>query len=280
MANGSPFYVGSNAASATLALIDNTHSFNNGLQLAATADSTGTVFFAGTQLQATNGDTVVGLRGVGQLTISNGLASFGDMILGATNGATGNYSLLAGTNSIAQYLSVGSRIAATGMVRVTGGLLNVTGTNNFTYIGDAGVGQMLISNGAVALNNTLYVGSSGKAQGTLTMQAGSLVSTNGGAVIGLIGAGRMSMSGGSVTLDVLFDRSGDHRLDCGNRHGGGHRWLLDGDQRPDVRWQLWCRAVDDFQYHHAGGGCDHLLQAWLAGHADVDERDVNDEQPV
>jgi len=203
VANGSTFSVGSNAVAAGLVLINDTHSFNNGLQLAVTADSTGTVFFAGTQLQATNGDTVVGLRGFGQLTISNGLVLSRQMIVGATNGATGNYSLIAGTNSVSQSFSAGYGITATGMVRVTGGLLNVTGTNDFTYVGNAGVGQMLISNGAVALANTLYAGSSGKALGTLTMQAGSLVSTNGGAVIGLAGLGQMSVSGGSVTLNVL-----------------------------------------------------------------------------
>lgn len=203
VANGSTFTVGSNAVAATLALIGDAHSFNNGLQLAVTADSTGTVFFAGTQLQATNGDTVVGLRGVGQLTISNGLVLSRNMTVGATNGAIGQYSLIAGTNSISQSLDIGSQIAATGMVRVTGGFLNVPDTNSFSYVGDAGVGQMLISNGAAAFGNILTVGGSSKAQGTLTMQAGSLVSTNGGAVIGFIGLGQMSVSGGSVTLNVL-----------------------------------------------------------------------------
>ena len=151
VANGSTFYIGSNAVAASLVLIDNTHSFNNGLDIAVTANSTGSVFFGGTQLLVTNNMIRVGVLGSGQMTVSNGAVTAGNLngpvpvLVGALGGSQGTLTIQSGTFNSAGPLRIGDAAAATGNVWMTGGQLVMTNAN--TFIGSDGVRQLTMSNG-------------------------------------------------------------------------------------------------------------------------------------
>jgi T5SS/PEP-CTERM-associated repeat protein len=225
VANGSTFYVGSNAVAASLVLIDNTHSFNNGLDIAVTANSTGSVFFGGTQLLLTNNMLRVGVLGSGQMTVSNGTVSVGasagpmPVLVGALGGSQGTLTIQSGTLNSAGPLRIGDAAAATGTVWVTGGQM-VT-TNTFSFVGNAGTGQLMMSNGmylsagivvgysagsqgtmAIAGGTnilsgafpTLTAGDQAGATGTVLMTGGSLVVTNGSTTIGNFGVGQLTIS--------------------------------------------------------------------------------------
>jgi len=232
VSNGGDFWVGSNAVPASLNLDNNSHVFGNGLIIAATANSAGSVSFYGTSLLVTNGSTLLGLSGVGQMSVSNGTFTARDMTIGVTNGSQGTFlNLNTGTTVINNTFTVGAQPGATGTVLVTGGQLSILATTLVfgVQIGSAGVGSMIISNGLVTsgttvttvgytnggqgflsvaggtlLVNGLTMGFFGGATGTTFIAGGELDATNGPINMGLQGAtGSMTITGGLVrTLGV------------------------------------------------------------------------------
>src|SRR5207253_11166108 len=90
------------------------------------------------------------------------------------------------------------------------GLVSVTGeqlmaTNNITYVGTSGFGQMSISGGSTTL---AFVSVGNNANGLLSVSGGQLTvnprTTNDWAQIGNVGAGQFNLSGGSVVLFSEF----------------------------------------------------------------------------
>jgi T5SS/PEP-CTERM-associated repeat protein len=225
VSNGSTFYVGSNAVAASLVLIDSTHSFDNGLDIAVTSNSIASVFFGGTQLFATNNMIRVGVLGSGQMTVSNGTVTAGTLngpvpvLVGALGGSQGTLTVVGGTLNSAGPLRIGDAAAATGTVWLTGGQLTTTNAN--TFIGSSGIGQLTMSNG-LYLSEGLLVGYATGSQGTMVMAGGtnilsgafpnltagnmaaatgtvlitggSMVVTNGSTIIGNFGVGQLTIS--------------------------------------------------------------------------------------
>ncbi len=144
-------------------------------------------------LSANGGNIVVGDAGVGTLTVANGGKVSGnvDVILGSQEGAYGNISV-SGTNS------------------------TVNTTNNSIVVGDAGTGELNVSNNGAVHASALYAGNSESGQGNINVtnsgyiQASSLYIGSGGNAAAVItdagstlniSAGNVGYSGnGSVTV--------------------------------------------------------------------------------
>ena len=200
----------------TLTVAGGTNVLSNVFVVGNGTGSKGAVWVTGGLLVATNNLIEIGNFGVGQMTISNGTVPALSVIVGRTAGSQGTLTVAGGTNTISSTLTVGSSAKATGTVWVTGGQLVVT--NNNTVIGNAGVGQMTVSNVTV-LSGAVTVGNVGGSKGTLTVAGGTntisssfttglsanatgavwvtggqLVVTNNSTTIGFSGVGQMTVS--------------------------------------------------------------------------------------
>jgi hypothetical protein len=151
-----------------------TNTLSGFLDLGNYGGSTGTVLVTDGLLVVTNG-IHVGDGGVGQMTVSNGTVQGQQIYVGHLGGSQGTLTMAGGTNTLSSFLEVGGYPSGTGTVWVTGGQLVVT--NDVTYVGNSGVGQLTISNGTV-LANIVHVGNAAGSQGTLTIAGGSLLVTD------------------------------------------------------------------------------------------------------
>src|SRR6266404_5258200 len=157
----------------------------------------GNVFLNQGQIIATNVFTVIGNRGFGSLTVSNGSFLAGNMTVGELgNHATGTLTFAGGTNRVTSILALGAS-TSTGIVWLTGGLLLTT--NITTIVGEDTAGQMTVSN-ATWLARTVNIGSDVGSRGTLTIAAGTtIVSSN--LTIGLLNCGStgtVNITGGTL----------------------------------------------------------------------------------
>jgi T5SS/PEP-CTERM-associated repeat protein len=128
------------------------------------------------------------------------------------------------TNSLPS-IDLGNSSSATSTVTVTGGLL--TATNSTSYVGNGGIGQMIVSNGTVVagcmdvgygpgsqgtlmlaggtnLFSCLDVGVLGNATGTVWITGGQLAVTNSYTVVGDIGVGQMTLSNGTWLSQTIY----------------------------------------------------------------------------
>jgi T5SS/PEP-CTERM-associated repeat protein len=157
--------------SGSLTILDGSFVQSSGtLTLGMSVGSTGTILLTGGQLIATNNSIYIGMNGMGQVTVSNGLFLSQILNVGNNPGASGTLTITGGTNlwTLASY--VGFNVRSTGTVWLTGGQL--IATNNDTYIGYSGVGQMTVSNG-LSQGATLTVGYNIGSVGTLTIAGGT-----------------------------------------------------------------------------------------------------------
>ena len=129
---------------------------------------------------ATN-DTLVGLNGVGQMTISNGTFFTRNLYVGTNTGSRGTFAVAGGTNTVTSGLHIDGTAGATGTVWMTGGQLTVT--NGPTQVGFSGVGQMTVTDGTW-LANSVGVGVNAGAQGMLTMAGGTNLLRGGALTVG------------------------------------------------------------------------------------------------
>ncbi len=194
---------------------------------------TGAVWVTGGQLTVTNSETDVGLRRVGQMTVSNGIWQARNVNVGLTNGSQGTLTVAGGTNTVSSTLHIGESANATGVVWLTGGRL--LGTNSTTTVGNSGVGQMTVSNctwqagdvqvgansgsqgtltvagGTNTLAFSLRIGQNGNATGAVWLTGGQLTVTNDDTIVGEQGVGQMTVSNGTWrTLDAsvsIYDGS-------------------------------------------------------------------------
>jgi len=187
----------------SLTVAGGTNQILGGLGIGQALTSTGYVLVTGGQLIVTNGAvTFVGNGGVGQMTVSNGLALLGWTIIGDSDGSRGSLTVAGGTNQLLGKLEVGYYANSTGSVLVTGGQFIVT--NDLTFVGRDGVGQMTVSNGVARLDDT-YLGRYAGSVGNLTVAGGQTYITNaaGSAVLDVL-RGTLTMTGGTLTVDQLL----------------------------------------------------------------------------
>ncbi len=211
--------VGTNTGSqGTFTVAGGANTLNSFLRLGDRPAATGVVWVTDGQLAVTNSPTVVGVFGIGQLTLSNGVLLTEVSCIGSNGGSQGTLTIAGGTNFVNGGLQAGLFVAATGSVWVTGGAL--LATNSGATIGVNGVGQLTISNGVWRTLNvvaglgsaasgtltfaggttemaSLFLGSnSALATGTVWVTGGELLNQN-GAFIGLNGVGRVTVSNGN-----------------------------------------------------------------------------------
>ncbi|HUJ72074.1 MAG TPA: glycosyl hydrolase family 28 protein [Verrucomicrobiae bacterium] len=131
----------------------------NGAQHAVALTKIGTGTFAITGANSYTGPTTVSN---GTLVVSNPVGQ-------------GTLTVAGGTNTVSSNLSVGNAAGTTGMVWVTGGVLD-DGLQTIS-LGVSGVGQMTVSNGTV-LAGVVDCGFNSGSRGTLTMAGGALKSSS------------------------------------------------------------------------------------------------------
>ncbi len=151
------------------------------------------------QLVTTNNAAAIGQSGVGLVTVSNGAWLAQTVNLGPNSGSRGVLNVFGGTNTFAN-LSVGyGSSTATGSVLLASGALIVT--NGTTWVGDAGAGEMTVSNGTF-VTKYLTVGNAATGRGVLTLAGGSNVVTHTGTSFILGGTagstGTVLMTGGQL----------------------------------------------------------------------------------
>ena len=185
------------------------------------ANTTGTVWLLDGQLISTSSVTSIGYNGVGSMAVSNGIWQSSSVTIADQTGARGTLTWAGGTNALnAAVLNVGFNASATGAVWMTGG--SAVLSNTVVTIGNAGVGQMTVSNADLRILGSLTtVGNAGGSVGTLTFAGGTnvmtspllvgngvgasgavwmtdsrLVATNSSTTIGNSGVGQMTVSNG------------------------------------------------------------------------------------
>lgn len=208
-------------AQGTLTVAGGTHTVAGGLALGDGSFAAGAVWVTGGQLVVTNNSTtlLVGVAGVGQLTLSNGTIVSRNADVGVLPGGWGTFTTAGGSNTVLSSLTIGDNATTTGAVWVTGGRLAVTNSIN---VGRFGIGQMTISNGTAYSANVL-VAAEAASQGTFTA-AGGATSINSTLLVGTLdcsATGRVIIAGGSLFTTnaahtaVLEVRSGSVQLNSG-----------------------------------------------------------------
>lgn len=177
--------------SALLGSLTNNHVNIDG---ALTLDS-GSITFEG-------GNTVtarVGRVTSGTLTINAGTVSFGTVTVGGLTNSSGLVNMTGGAFNILSLLSIGRNLGTTGTVSVLGGQLTVLGED--TRVGDAGAGQLTVSNATAWLTN-LYVGRDALSAGILTLQnGGSILLSNDLSIARFSGStGTVFVTGGQLAV--------------------------------------------------------------------------------
>jgi autotransporter-associated beta strand protein len=188
----------------------------------------------------------IGCAGTGSFTQAGGTNSCEEMIIAWNSGSHGNYSLTAGSLSVAQ-TSSGIWVGYAG----TGNFTQSGGTNACGYLaiggdwspgvgtyslsgsgvlsalseilGYCGTGTFTQSGGTNAVGNSLCLGNFGYgsySSGTYSLSGSGLLSVSGtGECIGNLGAGTFTQTGGTNTTSALC-------LACSN--GGSGRYILNG----------------------------------------------------
>ena len=155
-------------------------------------NTTGTVTANGNLAVAGGGSTV------GTLNIEAGTVNATGEFWVGNGGGQGTLNL-AGTASINSnsWVCVG-RGGGNGTVTMTGGTWTKTGGGNF-IVGDNSVGHMTQNAGALTVNNEVWVGQAGSANGTYTFNGGTIANNSWVAIGRDGGTGQFTMTGGTWT---------------------------------------------------------------------------------
>lgn len=237
-----------NAGAGSLLAAGGTNRITGDMFLGYETNSMGALTLAGGRLLCSNGYSIVGVYGAGQIVVSNGLLQVGQtnsaqagIFLGAAPGGYGALSVMSGQCIAPQHLSLGEAAGTTGLVLVTGGAL-ITTNDFLTCIGGNGVGQMIVAGGKVlgsfcllgARSNSfgnltvtggtnqyasLFIGQGRYASGAVWVDGGQLQVTNQAVVVGNCGSGQLVVSNGT-----FLGRS----VCVGNRVGGTGALLVAG----------------------------------------------------
>ena len=173
----------------------------------------------------------VGRTNAAEFRINGGIAEVGTLQVGEAGlpnaRSHGTIRQAGGELRVLGELSIGNSVNCTGVVHLTGGILNVpVGNTNVARIGDDGVGLMTLSNATVTLNN-LSVGRHTNALGTLVIENGGLLNALDDVSIGRFGGatGKVFMAGGELrctdqTLWVGREARGELIVSNGLIHAG------------------------------------------------------------
>jgi hypothetical protein len=133
----------------------------------------------------------------GTVTVNGGTFLAPLWELATSTGSTGVLNVVGGIVNASSIFTVGYGVNSSGTVLLAGGQL--IATNDFSYVGKSGFGQMTLNAG----NGTFaFLSIGNNANGQLSMNGGQLLmkprDTNDWLQIGNIGAGQFNMSGGTV----------------------------------------------------------------------------------
>jgi fibronectin-binding autotransporter adhesin len=138
-------------------------------------------------------------NGVGVLNLNGGMLLAPELQVATSTSARGTLNVSGGTVNASGFFTVGYGVNSTGTVSVTAG--QVIATNNITYVGKSGFGQMSVSGGSTTL---AFVSVGNNANGLLSVSGGQLTmnprTTNDWFQIGNVGAGQFNLTGGTVYL--------------------------------------------------------------------------------
>jgi T5SS/PEP-CTERM-associated repeat protein len=204
-----------------LAVAGGDSSISSNLNLGDGLTSTGEVWMTGGQLAVTNAATIIGGRGTGRLTVSNGTFLAKTLLLGTNATGRGTLTIVGGTTTINGALFVTFAAGATSALWMSGGELNVT--NSSLGIGINGVGFMTMSNGTCRALNFAVADSLGTA-GTLTMAGGTnIISGDFHLGINANSTGTVWMSGGAQLLATNFTLIGNSGVGRMTISNGAHQ---------------------------------------------------------
>ena len=185
-------------------------------------NAAGSLLLTGGQLILTNGPSALGVYGAGQITASNGSTLISDqpVIVGLGAASQGTATMNGSTWFAGGHLVVGQDRGAAGVVRITGGQLDVT--NVFlTLIGGNGSAQHVWSNATISVGpleiaagagspctltvaggmarilGAVEIGVGAGATGMVWITDGQVVATNAPVYIGSYGFGLITMSNGT-----------------------------------------------------------------------------------
>src|ERR1017187_539817 len=186
--------------------LSGTNSFAGGVYLGLSTNSFGSLSILNGLDVFTNGYKVIGFYGSGQALLSNGTVQAGDdqslpngVFLGVNSGSQGVFSVGGGKFVSPDHLCLGEYAGSTGTIWITGGQLIQT-NNYLTTIGDAGAGQLVLSNGQLQASS-MIVGNGPGSLGALTV-AGGTATLSGGLVVGdgLFATGSVFITGGQLAV--------------------------------------------------------------------------------
>lgn len=225
----------------TLTISGGSATFTGPLFVGGGIGATGAVSVTGGQLTVTNRDAFVGLSGVGQMTISNGVFLARTVDVGHLRGSQGTLTIAGGNTFVSSTLVAGVFSNGVGVIQIAGGNLFVTnqtgtaqlivgqqGQGNFTQSGGAStVDQLLVTNG----NKSIFNFSSGvvnsKSTTVSNTQMFAVGNGVGAATFRLLGgihtfAGGLRIRSssiltgcGTINGSVLVDAGGTATSDCG-----------------------------------------------------------------
>lgn len=135
----------------------------------------------------------------GMLNLNGGTLLVPEIQVATSTSARGTLSVSGGTVNASGIFTVGFGVNSMGAVSVIAG--QVIATNNITYVGKSGFGQMNISGGSATL---AFLSVGNNADGLLSVSGGQLMmdprTTNDWFQIGNLGSGQFNLSGGTVYL--------------------------------------------------------------------------------
>ncbi|CAN5488768.1 hypothetical protein BH09VER1_BH09VER1_50340 [soil metagenome] len=136
----------------------------------------------------------------GSINMSDGYLTAGDIAIGAKgSGALDLTGGFIGSTSA----SLGTFSSGKGLVTVSGGTLSLA---QVLYVGNSGSGTMSLSGGQVN-SGTMWLGNASGSKGTLNITGGKLTVTSGTSplfVVGFLGTGSMTLSGGEVVTSHAY----------------------------------------------------------------------------
>ncbi len=209
-----------------LTVAGGTNAISGNLFLAATAFATGQVWVTDGELTATNNYTSIGQFGTGQMTVSGGTVRLLYVYVGNFPGSKGKLTIAGGTNILGWAQIPAAN--ATGEVWISGGFVAATNAAPGFDVGDAGLGQMTVSNGICQalgidvggvggsqgtltlaggtnyLTAPMHVGRQLNATGTVWLTGGQLIVSNSFIAVGVGGVGRMTVSNGTLMADSII----------------------------------------------------------------------------
>lgn len=208
-------------------------------------------------------DLLLGIQGLGHMTVDGGtITVLDDLILGDDDTGSGTLVVSNGQIDVADDLTVGGDGTGTGLVQHSGGLITanelelgddgadasgryeISGTAslslNDAFVGDSGLGELVLGGGVVTVASTLYVGNASTSSGSLSLAGGTLTSDV--TVVGYDGVGALFQDGG--THEVLT------RLELGTMVGTGS-YELNGGQLLTGETVVGLAGTADFA--HTGG---------------------------